>query len=457
MTTMLNILDIGRTALLAQQKAIDITGRNIANADTEGYTRQRVTFSNQGPTTLSHGVVGVDIGRVYDRYLEAQVISSMQATGRWSSQQSGLERIEILFDEASGTGLSQRLNEFWNAWMDLANLPSGSVERSQLLARSRELVSLFNGTSANLGQLQRQANTTIQDTVDSINTMAGQLAELNGRIRQGDLAGSDTNTLKDARLQLLKELSEKIDVVGHENEDGTLSVALASGNPLVAGTTSMRLNTAPGITPFQDAIVWMDGQGNATTITDQINSGELKGWLDVRDHIIPDIMSRLDTLAGNMITEVNAVHSAGIALDGTQNDFFTGTTAGDIAVNTALVNDPDKIAAAGPTESVPGGNGTALAISALQSAPLLNGGTATFGQFYTALVSDIGSELQTARLNASHQSDMSASLMAYRESISGVSLEEEMVRLIQYQHAFEAAAQLINVADEMLETVIQMV
>jgi flagellar hook-associated protein 1 FlgK len=341
--------------------------------------------------------------------------------------------------------------------MDLANLPAGPVERSQLLARSRELVNLFNRTAADLGQLQRQANTTIQDTVDSINTMLGQLADLNGRIRQGDLSGSETNTLKDARLQLLKELSEKIDVVGHENEDGTLSVSLASGKPLVEGTSSMQLNIAAGMGPFQDAVVWVDGQGNAATITDQIGNGELKGWLDIRDQTIPDIIKRLDTLAGTMITEVNAVHATGLALDGTQNVFFTGSTAADIGINSDILNDPAKIAAAGSTESVPGGNGAALAISALQSAALLNGGTANFGQFYTALVSDIGSELETAKLNASHQNDVSASLMAYRESISGVSLDEEMVRLIQYQHAFEAAAQLINVADQMLETVIQMI
>ncbi len=458
MTNISNILDIGRTALLAQQKAIDITGRNIANADTQGYTRQRVTFSNQGPTSLSQGIVGVDIGRVYDRYLEAQITSAIQATGRWNSQQSGLERIEILFDESSGTGLSQRLNAFWNAWMDLSNLPSGPVERNQLLARSRELTTLFNGLSANLSQLQQQANTTIKHTIDSINAIAGQLAELNGRIRQGDLAGSETNALKDARLQLLKELAEKVDVTAHEQEDGTLSVTLASGNPLVENTRFMELDTAPpGIGPFQDAIVWVDGQGNETVITDQIGSGELKGLLEVRDQIIPDIMGRLDSLAGGMITEVNAVHTNGRALDGTQNAFFTGSTAADITVNTAILNDPDKIAAAGPSESVPGGNGAALAISALQSAALMNGGTTNFGQYYTSLVSDIGGDLQTANLNASHQHDVSAGLVAYRESISGVSLDEEMVRLIQYQHAFEAAAQLINVADEMLETVIQMI
>lgn len=457
MTDIHSILDIGRTALLAQQKAIDITGRNIANANTPGYTRQRVTFSNQGPTALSQGVVGVDIERVYDRYLETQLRNALQSTGRWDSQQSGLERIEILFDESSGTGLSQRLNAFFNAWTDLANLPSGPVERSQLLARSRELVTLFNGTSANLSQLQRQTNSTIENTVARVNTIASQLAELNGRIRQGDLSGSETNTLKDARLQLLKELSEKIDVMGHENADGTLSVALTSGSPLVVNTQFMQLDTVPGMGPFQDAIVWVDSQGYTTSITDQIGNGELKGLLDIRDQFIPDIMNRLDSLAGTMISEVNAVHSAGMALDGTQNDFFTGSSAADIAINSVILSDHAKIAAAGPTEGVPGGNGAALAISALQTAALMDGGTTSFGQYYTGLVGNIGSELQTASLNASHQNDVSANLAAYRESISGVSLEEEMVRLIQYQHAFEAAAQLINVADEMLETVIQMI
>lgn len=457
MTGIQNILGIGRTALLAQQKAIDITGRNIANADTEGYTRQRVTFSNQGATSLSQGVVGVDIERVYDQYLEAQIISSLQANGRWDSRQSGLEKIEMLFDESSGSGLGERLNAFWNAWGDLANQPAGAVERSQLLARSRELVSLFNGTAFNLSQLQRQADDTIENTIAEINTITGQLAELNGRIRQGDLAGSETNPLKDARLALLKELSEKIDITSYQHEDGTLSVALSTGNPLVEGTGSMQLGTVPGAGPFQDAIVWLDGQGNTTTITDQIAGGELKGWLEVRDQIIPDIMTRLDTLANTLITEVNLTHQAGLALDNTQNDFFTGTSASDMAVNTVILNDPDKIAAAGPAESIPNGNGTALAISALQSAALMNGGTANIGQYYTSLVSDIGSDLQTASLNADHQNDVSINLTAYRESISGVSLDEEMVRLIQYQHAFEAAAQLINVADEMLETVLQII
>ncbi len=457
MTDIQNILGIARTALLAQQRAIDVTGKNIANADTEGYSRQRVTFSTLDSSYFANGVAGVDIERVYDQYLENQLNTAIQTSGRWESQQDGLERIEIFFDESSGTGLSERLNAFWNGWMDLANNPPGQVERSQLLARSREMVGLFNGLAGNLRELQRDTNAAIQDTVESINRISGQLADLNNQIRQAELEGRDSNNLKDSRTQLLKDLSEQIDVTSYEKADGTLSVSIASGIPLVENTSFTPLATTTGSDPFRDDIVWVDSQGNTTVITDQITDGQLKGRIEVRDRIIPDIMDRLDALAGNMISEVNTLHAGGIALDGTQNDFFTGSSAADMAVNTAILNDPDKIAAAGPAEGLPGGNAVAHAIAELQSVLTMNGGGSTFSQYYISLVSDIGSSLQTANTNLFHQEDITANLAAYRESVSGVSLDEEMINLIKYQNAFAAAARLVNVADEMMETVINMI
>ena len=457
MTDIQSILGVARTALLAQQSAIDITGRNIANADTEGYSRQRVTFSSLDANYITGGVAGVNMERVYDQYLENQLSTAIQTSGRWESQQGGLERIEILFDASSGTDLSERLNAFWNGWMDLANNPSGQVERSQLLARSRELVSLFNGLAGNLRQLQGDANADIADTVEGINRISSQLSDLNGQIRQAELEGRDTNALRDSRTQLLKDLSEQIDVTSYEKADGTLSVSIASGMLLVENTNVMRLGTTAGAEPFQDNLVWMDNQGNTTVITDRISAGRLKGLLEVRDRFIPDIMDRLDTLAGNIVSEVNTLHVSGVGLDGTQNDFFTGSSAGDMALDTAILNDPDKIAAAGPTEGLPGGNEVAFAIAALQTAAVMNGGESNFGQYYSALVSDVGSALQTAQTSARYQEDVTANLAAYRESISGVSLEEEMLNLIKYQNAFAAAAKLINVADEMLETVVNMI
>lgn len=457
MATIQNILGIGRTALLAQQKAIDITGRNIANADTEGYSRQRVTFSTLDGNYFTSGVAGVDIERVYDRYLENQLGSSIQTSGRWESQQDGLERIEIFFDESSGTGMSARLNAFWNGWMDLANNPPGQVERSQLLARSQEMASLFNGLAGNLRQLQGDTNAGIQDAVENINRISGQLAELNGQIRQAELEGRDSNGMQDSRTQLLKDLSELIDVASYEKADGTISVSIASGMSLVENTGFSQLDTRPGLDPLQDDIVWVDSQGNTTVITDQIIDGQLKGHIEVRDTIIPDILGRLDILAGDIISEVNTLHVNGVGLDGTQNDFFTGSSASDIAVNPVILNDPGKIAAADPAEGLPGGNSVALAIADLQTALTMNGGVSTFGQYYISLVGDIGSALQTASTNSLYQEDITANLSAYRESVSGVSLDEEMVNLIKYQNAFSAAAQLINVADEMMETVVNMI
>jgi flagellar hook-associated protein 1 FlgK len=128
-----------------------------------------------------------------------------------------------------------------------------------------------------------------------------------------------------------------------------------------------------------------------------------------------------------------------------------------MAVNSALLNDPGKIAAADPAEGLPGGNSVALAIADLQTALTMNGGVSTFGQYYSSLVGDIGSALQTASTSSLYQDDITANLAAYRESVSGVSLDEEMVNLIKYQNAFSAAAQLINVADEMMETVVNMI
>ena len=263
--------------------------------------------------------------------------------------------------------------------------------------------------------------------------------------------------MRDSRAQLLQALSRQVDVTSYEKADGTLSVSIASGKPLVENTAFMQLDVAAGAGPFQDDIVWIDSQGNAAVITEQIGDGRLKGWLDVRDQFIPDIMGRLDSLAGNIISEVNAIHINGLALDGTQNNFFTGSSAADMAVNTVILDDPDKIAAADISEGIPGGNGVASAIAELQTATVMNGGQSNFGQYYSSLVSDIGGALQTARVNLGYQEDVTTNLQTYRESVSGVSLEEEMVNLIKYQNAFAAAAKLINVADEMMETLVKMI
>jgi len=169
----------------------------------------------------------------------------------------------------------------------------------------------------------------------------------------------------------------------------------------------------------------------------------------------------LNDMAQTMITEVNGLHSLGNTLEIPPDDtgiaFFSGTDATDIAVNTDIVNNPNLIAAALNTEGVPGGNGNTIAIGELQNSLSMSGGTATIDGFYNSLVSDVGRNVSQSKVNTDHQTLVSLQLSTYREEVSGVSMDEEMVNMVQFQSAYTAAAKLVSAVDEMLQTLVAMV
>ena len=455
------ILNAG-IALLTQQRAIDVTGHNIANVNTPGYSRQRVNMETNEPVSSLPGQIGTgvraaEIQRIYDRFLGAQINDENQNLGSWEAQRSSLERVEINFDESSGYGLNRAMSEFWNAWQDLANNPSDYAGRAVLLANSETLTTTFNDIYSNLEQIQKDIDISIVGTIKEINSIAERIAGLNQKIAVAEVGGQNANDHRDSRDLLLKELSLMININSFENSDGKVTVLTAGGRPLVENISSWNLSTQAKASGLQD-IVWIDSDGNPVVITDSISGGKLKGWLEVGDVIIPDYLSKLDDLAAGIIQEVNDLHFAGYGLvdapEYTGNDFFAGTSAIDMAVNQDIVDDVNKIAAAGSLVGVPGDNSNALEIANLQNGLTMNGNTATFDDYYNSLVSDVGIEVRKAKVNFDHQSLIVTQLDNYRESVSGVSLDEEMVNLIKFQHAYNAAARLISIADELLDTVI---
>jgi len=454
------ILSTGRTALLTQQKAIDVTGHNIANVNTDGYSRQRVNMATNAPYSSRPGQTGTgvraaEIQKIYDRFLGAQINNENQNLGNWEAQKGVLERVEIIFDESSGYGLNQAMSEFWNAWQDLANNPSDYAGRAALLAKSETMTTTFNNICSNLEQIQTDIDTSIMGTVKEINSIAERVAGLNQKIALTEVGGQNANDYRDSRDLLLKELSLMINIDSLENSDGKVTVLVAGGRPLVENISSWNLSKADD-SGFQN-IAWTDSGGNLVDITDSISGGKLKGWLEVRDVTIPDYLSKLDDLAEGIISEVNDLHKAGLGLNDVsvaERNFFAGTTATNMAVD---VDDVNNIAAAGSSDGLPGGNSNAIEIANLQNALKINSDTATFDDYYNSLVSDVGSGVQKATVNFDHQSSMVTHLDNYRESVSGVSLDEEMVNLIKFQHGYNAAARLISVADELLDRVISMV
>lgn len=564
MTDIYGVLNIGNKALLVQQKGIYVTGNNIANINTPGYTRQRLNMSNDFPVDSSIGPVGtgvraIEVERIYQRFLGLQINNETQGLGKWEANKDMLERVEMIFDESEGYGLSQVMNEFWNAWQDLTNNPSGPVERSVLVAKSEMLAETFSKNHQDLQTVQGDIDTMIKGSLDDINLLSEKIVSLNQKIIQMESGGDTANDYRDQRDQLLNDLSELIDINSFESDNGGVTVSVGSGQPLVEGTNLYRLSTQVNAFGNQN-IVWQDAANNTVDITENISGGKLKGWLNARDLDIRNYLNRLDNLAQSLMEEVNTVHASGYGLDGsTGNDFFTGaatasgildaaltitaeaggagniaitlvsggtagseavttdpvtgdiriaiedgvSTQGQIAaalqahsaissavaaapgslwtlgsgtdavtlsggssadnmqVNPAIVLNDQLLAAAESFDTIPGDkpgdNGNAIAIANLKTAMTMDGNTATFDASYESYIGDIGNAVQQAASYYGHQDQMVAHLENYRESISGVSIDEEMVNLVKFQNAYQAAAKLITTADEMMQTVLNMI
>jgi flagellar hook-associated protein 1 FlgK len=456
------IMSLAGQALMTQQLAISVTSHNIANVNTPGYSRQQLIMTTNTPLDSSigligNGVSGEAIERIYDRFLSAQISNESQGLGRWDAQKDAVELVEIIFNEADGSGLSQSMSKFWDAWQSLTNNPAGTTERQVLVTASQVLATTFNYLSSDLSQSRQDLDLAIQATVADINRLSEQLADLNEKIISSEAGSLSANDYRDQRDLVLKELSELIDTNTFEDANGAVSVLVANGRPLVTAGQFWQLSTETNAAGLQD-VVWVDQAGNTTNITADISGGKLKGYLEVRDGVIVDYINRLDTLAQTLMTEVNSAHQSGFALDGSAGEaFFAGTGAADLEVNPNIAGNPVLVAAAADALTVPGDNRKAIEIANLQYQLVMSANTVTYNDYYSSLVRDVGNEVLISEAYYNHQSDMMAQLEKQRESVSGVSLDEEMINLIKFQNAYTAAAKLITTADEMMQTVLQMV
>jgi len=458
MPNIYGLLNVGRNALIAQQKAIDVTGNNIANANTPGYSRQRVIFEQSPPIreyggSMSTGVtVNQHIQRFYDQFINAQINTENENLGRWDAQKAPLEKVEVMFDEMSGFGLNGAMADFWNAWQNMANNPAGRVERTSMLSAGQYLSATFTQLHNNIIKVQDDIDGQVETIVNDINLMANQIAEYNRKIVQVEVSGHSANDFRDERDALVKNLAKLIDIDSFEAGNGSIAISAGQGKPLVEGTNTWQLSTA--MVSGSQVVNWENNTGVATDITGRINGGELKGWIVAREDVIQGYIDDLDGLAAGIINEVNALHSSGYGLDGSQNNFFTGSDASDMSINPNIAADVNLIAAASDVNALPGDNSTAIAIADLQSQLTMSSNSSTFDDFYSGLVGGVGSDVRTANLNYDHQASLVVHLENYREEVSGVSLDEEMVNLVQFQHAYNAAAKLITTTDEMLTSLL---
>jgi flagellar hook-associated protein 1 len=450
-------LEIGKQALLTHQLAMSTIGHNMANVSTPGYTRQRVQISSSQPLvtanyTLGNGVTAETIVHVRDLFLTGQYRRENKSLGEWTYREKALTQIETYFAEPNDEGLGGVLDKFWNSWSDLSNNPESMAARSSVVAQGRMLTNSFHSLDQRLEEMQASVDKDVVSRVDDINNLAKQIANLNRLIVSEELGNQTANDLRDQRDELVDELSGLADVTTAEKANGSVTVYI-SGLAIAENADTFELGTrvTPGATQSRHDIIW---KGTKTAV--KITGGELKALLDTRDTTIPEYRQRLDDLAASIVREVNAVHRNGTGLTGVSGlDFFNGafTKAGTIQLDTGVENDANLIAASQSGE--PGDNTIALAIADVRNQMVMFSGTATTAEFYTSLVGDVGVDTHEAETLKTNYDVLVRQIENSRESVQGVSLDEEMVDMVKMQNAYNAAARVITTMDEALQTVIQ--
>jgi len=451
---------MGANALATFQRALAVTGQNLSNVNTPGYSRQEIVLAegipeDAIPGQLGTGVVATQIRRSIDTFVEAQLLTSRERLGQFSASQNALTQIQTVFADSNDQGIAASLNDFFQAWQDVATNPADLTSRTVLLSKADVVAKRLNQAATQLSAHRNSLDGQILRGIADINTLAGQIADLNGKIKLAEVSGQQANDLRDQRGRYLNDLAELVDISTLEESDGQVSVFVGVGQVLVTQQTAFRLAGVADITNSGLSDVQYDnGSGANTDLTGVISGGRLKGWIDARDTTAASLQSSLDTLASQLVSQVNTQHRAGYGLDGsTTQDFFTatGTTAATIGV---ALTDRRQVAASSTAAGVPGNNVNALAVAGLQDSTLAGLGNATFQEYYSALAGSFGATLQGTKRDLEGQEILNDQLLAHRAQVSGVSMDEELISLLKYQRAFEAASKLITTSDEMLQTIL---
>lgn len=314
-------LDIARWSLYASQMAIEITSHNIANANTQGYSKQSLVLETGYPITISPGQIGTGVRatqvmRAYDQFVNEQVCSKSSDYYYWRAYQDAMESIETIFNDSEGYGINQIMGEFWNAWSDLSNNPEGVAERNALLGQSDNLIQVIRDIDSNLRVYQTNLDNNIQGAVSEINSITAQIADMNARISSSEINGSvNANDLRDQRDLLLEELSGYMDISYYEEEQtGQIMVYILGGTPLVMGNESYALTCQRDTLNGHLNVAWNGTSGQQIDITHKLDSGKLSGWIDVRDNEIDSYLDTINTFTEELIWQVNSLHAEGAGL-----------------------------------------------------------------------------------------------------------------------------------------------
>lgn len=458
---MFELISIGKRALQNTEKAIETTSHNISNMNTPGYSRQRVVQESGTPIDLVYANIGTGayiekIERMRDIYTDVQFRQAQTDSGYWGKMSDEMQQLENSVLEPSDNGIGEKINTFFDKWDALAANPTTLAYRNDVVQAGVDLTEGFKDLYQKINEKQNELNTKIEADIDSINQIAQEASHLLTSISESEGQNKEANDLRDRFDYLMDELSKYGDVQIQKREYGQTIIYFGT-DELARNSSARELTADYGSTGEGETVglKWKDGGD----MVNGLKSGEVKALLDLRDTVLSGYKEELDNQAVNIAQRVNELHLKGYDNNATPERghlFFDDNVTGvrDLNVTGVLINNPNNVAVSLSGEK--GDNRVALDIANLRSSATYKG-QYTASEAYGNLLYEIGNDINTAKSNADSLSMSRDQLNNFRESVKGVSLNEETANLLKYQQIYQAAAKIISIADEMTKLVIGLV
>jgi flagellar hook-associated protein 1 FlgK len=454
------LLYTARDSLSAQSYGLNVTGQNITNVNTPGYVRRDPLLETRALGTATTGTVTANgLRRATDVYIERRELTARGSASAASEHDKQLASVEALFNDLGATGMGGVLDGLYSSFSALAANPNDPTARTAVLGAADAFASRANSIGNSLSDQKNELFKAAQDTATQVNQAGESISVLNRRILAAEAQGEDAADLKDQRNNLLLGLSQLVDVRTISDVKGSIVVQV-SGGTLVDGVDARKMDI--GLQDDGSLKVTIAREGDTPTeVTKFLTGGRLAGIKDARDVDLFDVSERFDQLVFDVASSVNAQHASGFGKDGAagRNLFDVSAvalgSARAVRLSAGVAGNPDAVAAATDAASLPGGTGNAVALANLWRQPLSAGRTAA--ETYGDIVGGIGQRKAAIAQAVETQIAIKDQVQAMRESVSGVSLDEEMVNLTKYQRAYEAAGKVLATADELLADLINRV
>ena len=472
MAGLFHTLNVGSESLYATRQGVDTAGHNIANAQVEGYSRQRVNLTQRDPLEtmgilIGNGAHVESITRSHDNFIENQLNKAHQESGRASARAESMKSIEEIFSPDLNASISDEATKFFNSLQNLSNFPADATVRTAVVEAGRDIAAAFRRVDSDLKANRQGLNEKIYDLAHKVTDGAREIANLNVKIQVSEAGiGEVANDLRDQRDKLVRELSQQIEIKYYEDEHGMLSVRGPNQVTLVDGGHSCsvnleRNNENDGL--YDVSIMDWEGHTNRN-VTKKMDGGAMEALLQVRDSDAVNLIDKNNTMAATLIGEVNRVHQQGYGLgdfsESKGRDFFKPVesfdgAAANFAVDDAIAESNDAIGAASSVNA-PGDNVNLNQIIQLKDKRMFVDDNVTLTGYYSNLTGGLGLDVVRSEHMRAANAVLVSNLNQKRESVSGVSLDEEAANMMKWQANFTASSKVITTIDEMLDTVLQL-